>query len=178
MSAEFDNKQERGCTEARPDLSYCLPTDVTQNFKRDRFELLSAYLDGEVTAAERRQVEHWLDTDPAMQKLHGRLLSLRQGMQTLATAPAPSSHPDATVQQVMQRLERRPRRLVAVSGMATVAAVFLGAILVPVLRVPSSQFAEVPAPAADSSAGLMIALDSPVIEIPEVVKSGPKDFRQ
>ena len=28
--------------------------------KRDRFELISAYLDGEVTAAERKQVEEWL----------------------------------------------------------------------------------------------------------------------
>jgi len=27
--------------------------------KRDRFELLSAYLDGEVTAAQRQQVEDW-----------------------------------------------------------------------------------------------------------------------
>uniref|UniRef100_A0ACD5GTL5 Anti-sigma factor family protein n=1 Tax=Desertifilum tharense IPPAS B-1220 TaxID=1781255 RepID=A0ACD5GTL5_9CYAN len=36
--------------------------------KRDRFELLSAYLDGEVTASERQQVENWLDTDPVPSK--------------------------------------------------------------------------------------------------------------
>ena len=31
--------------------------------KRGFFELLSAYLDGEVTATERKQVEEWLSTD-------------------------------------------------------------------------------------------------------------------
>jgi len=35
--------------------------------KRDRFELLSAYLDGEVTAAQRQQVEDWLGNDPEVQ---------------------------------------------------------------------------------------------------------------
>jgi len=34
--------------------------------KRDCFELLSAYLDGEVTATERRQVEEWLSTDASI----------------------------------------------------------------------------------------------------------------
>lgn len=176
MSADFDNKQYGGQAHASDDLSYCLPTDVTQ-FKRDRFELLSAYLDGEVTAAERRQVEQWLDNDPVMQKLHDRLLSLRQGMQCLATAPVPMSNPEATVQQVMQRLERRPRRLAAVGGLTTVAAVFLGAVMAPMLRVSTPQYAEVPVPAPES-AGLMIALDSPVVEIPHVNKSIAKDLKQ
>jgi hypothetical protein len=39
-------------------------------FHGDRFELLSAYIDGEVTAAERKQVEEWLATDPTVQQLH------------------------------------------------------------------------------------------------------------
>jgi anti-sigma factor RsiW len=34
----------------------------------ERFELLSAYLDGEVTASERKQVEAWLATDRAFQQ--------------------------------------------------------------------------------------------------------------
>lgn len=33
-------------------------------YQRDRFELLDAYHDGEVTAAEQRQIEQWLATDP------------------------------------------------------------------------------------------------------------------
>jgi anti-sigma factor RsiW len=45
---------------------------------RDRFELLNAYLDGEVTAAERRQIEDWLTTDSTIQCLYARALELRQ----------------------------------------------------------------------------------------------------
>ncbi|MEL6165322.1 MAG: zf-HC2 domain-containing protein, partial [Cyanobacteria bacterium J06628_3] len=51
-------------------------TGAKNMVKRDRFELLSAYLDGEVTAAERRQVEEWLANDSSVQNLHKRLLSL------------------------------------------------------------------------------------------------------
>lgn len=38
------------------------------NLHRDRFELLSAYIDHEVTADERRQVEAWINEDPAFAK--------------------------------------------------------------------------------------------------------------
>ncbi len=44
-------------------------TEPMDMYQRDRFELLSAYLDGEVTAAERRQIEQWLATEPEVQSL-------------------------------------------------------------------------------------------------------------
>jgi len=169
MSADFGNKQYGGPAKAPDDLSYCRPMDVTRNFEGDRFELLSAYLDGEVTAAERRQVEQWLEQDPVMQQLHRRLLSLRQNMQSLATVPAPTCPSEQMARQVMHRLDRRPRHLAAVGGLTTVAAVFLGAVLLPMLRVPAPQYATAPMPTPIPQAGLRIALDSPVIEIPQVL---------
>lgn len=54
-------------------------TGAIDMVKRDRFELLSAYLDGELTAAERRQVEELLANDQAVKCLYVRLLKLRQG---------------------------------------------------------------------------------------------------
>jgi anti-sigma factor RsiW len=51
---------------------------------RDRFELLNAYLDGEVTANERRQIENWLATDSQVQCLYARALKLRQKWQILS----------------------------------------------------------------------------------------------
>ena len=80
--------------------------------KRDRFELLSAYLDGEVTACERRQVEDWLANDPESQRLYGRLLTLRQGLQTM---PVPSTQQSVenTIEQVYQRMHRRSRHRTA-----------------------------------------------------------------
>jgi anti-sigma factor RsiW len=56
------------------------------SLQRDRFELLSAFIDGEVTAAERRQVQELLATDADMQRLHSRLMKLRQGMQKTPSA--------------------------------------------------------------------------------------------
>ncbi len=51
---------------------------------RDRFELLNAYLDGEVTATERQQIDEWLTTDPKVQCLYTRALKLRQKWQIMS----------------------------------------------------------------------------------------------
>jgi anti-sigma factor RsiW len=93
--------------------------------KRDCFELLSAYLDGEVTAAERRQVEELLSNDQSVQKLYRRLLSLRQGLRNI---PVPEQQPvEETVQQVLSKLRRRSQRLWLVRG-AAIAACAIGAV--------------------------------------------------
>ncbi|MGD1867872.1 MAG: anti-sigma factor family protein [Phormidesmis sp.] len=46
----------------------------------EAFELLSAYLDDEVTAEERCLVQHWLASDPEMQSHYQKQLRLRQAM--------------------------------------------------------------------------------------------------
>lgn len=148
--------QESRCDQPSP--------EALDNLKRDRFELLSAYLDGEVTADERRQVEQWLATDPKMQRLHTRLLSLRQGLRTLPVPPSEQPIEQVAV-QVMSRLERRPKRTAVWGGLA-IAALFMGAIMGTLSRTEIT-----PAPGLVSNAvpqdGLMIALDRPVIEIPK-----------
>lgn len=148
--------------------------DALDNLKRDRFELLSAYLDGEVTADERRQVETWLKTDPTVQRLYMRLLKLRQGLQAL---PVPSSeYPvEQMAEQVMSRLARRPRRKLLWGGMAA-AALFVSAIVgtLPRTDLTPSVVSSLPqGRQSDSipSEGLMIALDHPVIEIPKAAVS-------
>lgn len=113
-------------------------TGAIDMVKRDRFELLSAYLDGEVTAAERKQVEEWLDTDLTVQYLYARLLKLRQGVRTLPVPQQQSSQ--ETAEQVLARVQRRSR-LVWLSG-AAVAACAIGAMsgLLGESRIP--QFAQ------------------------------------
>lgn len=150
--------------------------EILDNLKRDRFELLSAYLDGEVTADERRQVDVWLDTDPKVQRLYSRLLRLRQGLRTVPVPPSEQSA-DQIAERVVARLERRPKRNLVWGGMA-VAALFVSAI---VGTLPRQEFApsvarspEVEQPAANaavSDEGLMIALDRPIIEIPKAAVS-------
>lgn len=89
--------------------------------KRDRFELLSAYLDGEVTPEERKIVQHWMATDPAVQQLYRRLLHIRQGMQHAPPAPCDV---EKTLAGVCQCLRWRAQ----IAAMAGAGVVVLGAL--------------------------------------------------
>jgi anti-sigma factor RsiW len=156
------------------------PPDTMDNFKRDRFELISAYLDGEVTADERRQVEGWLKHDASAQCLYTRLLKLRQSFRMMPVPP-PEQPAEVTVQQIMNRVERRPR-VAAAWGGAAIAAAFLG-LLVHLPDLGSMTTQQLASRASDKtqvsktiptlveSDALMIALDRPIIEIPKAPTS-------
>jgi anti-sigma factor RsiW len=150
--------------------------------KRDRFELLSAYLDGEVTATERKQVEEWLANDASVQCLYARLLKLRQGLRTLPV-PASQQSPEVTVQQVLTRLRRRSR-LNWMAGGAAVAACVIGAVsgLVPIGSSPPQLAQRLPKESIQTSSAsiippspLMVGLNNPVIEIPKAAVASPEN---
>ncbi|MBD1804426.1 Fis family transcriptional regulator [Microcoleus sp. FACHB-SPT15] len=144
------------------------------SLQRDRFELLSAFIDGEVTAAERRQVQELLATDADMQRLHSRLMKLRQGMQKLPVPAAQTTAQD-TAQEVFSRIDHRRNRRTVMWGGAAIAAMVVGALsgilpgsdsLVP--RLAQSLNKEVaPEP-------LEIAINRPVIEIPKAAVALPE----
>lgn len=145
--------------------------------KRDRFELLSAYLDGEVTASERQQVQAWLDHDPEIKQLYRRLLRLRQGVRTLPV-PAPSQPVEETVQRVLKRVKRRGRLTVLFGG-AAIAACALGGIgLFNGNGSSTPQLAQEPLEQAQTyqkpSAPLMVALNDPIFPIPKTHNSSPE----
>ncbi|OLP19701.1 hypothetical protein BST81_03945 [Leptolyngbya sp. 'hensonii'] len=162
------------------------PHHLLDGLKRDRFELLSAYLDHEVTTTERRQVEEWLDTDPVVQRLYVRLLQLRQGLQT---APVPRSQQSTEQVQagVLRHLARRSR---ATWAGTAIAALFVAAVagLVPGVRSPFLENAQMaksdnsnlevslngPTRPRVTSDSLMIALDRPVVDIPKAPVSAPE----
>jgi len=149
--------------------------------KRDRFELLSAYLDGEVTAAERRQVEEWLAHDPTIQHLYTRLLKLRQGLRTMPVQQLQQPIAE-TVQQVLARSHRRSR-IAWMSGGAAIAACAIGAVLgllpngesqVPQMAQkqstpPTEQVQPPPLPLPASP--LMIAINNSVVPIPKAAEA-------
>jgi anti-sigma factor RsiW len=158
-------------------------TGAIDMVKRDRFELLSAYLDGEVTAAERRQVEEWLADDAAVQSLYARLLKLRQGLLNL---PIPESQqsPETTVNQVLKRLRRRSQ-LAWTFGGAAIAACVIGAVsgLLPNGESMTPQLAQQPqvepkqttkVAVVVPASPLMVALNNPVIEIPKAAVAAPE----
>ncbi|MDB9465637.1 zf-HC2 domain-containing protein [Dolichospermum circinale CS-1225] len=141
--------------------------------KRDCFELLSAYLDGEVTASERKQVEEWLSTDDSFKCLYKRLLNLRKGLQNIPVPPTNQSS-ETTIEQVLKRV-KRPYDLAWIFGGAALAACILGTVstLFPGNSSRILQMAETTelTPAvtqpAISDSSLMVALNKPVMEIPK-----------
>lgn len=173
MTANFDSPNSDQPTERQNQSNRC--SDVLQ---RDRFEMLSAYLDGEVSADERRQVEDWLANDPTVQRLHSRLLKLRQAFQAM---PVPTSDEQAvqeSVNAVLARVERRPRLSVLWGGVA-IAAVAIGAIastlvsdhsFQPQIANNSGQNSAPPTSVAKAEP-LLVALDKPLVTISETSPS-------
>ncbi len=135
----------------------------------ERFELLSAYLDGEVSVEQRSSVQQWLDSDPQFQATYLQLLRLRQEMVNLPI-------PDASIAsqqfcgQVLQKIDcqRRMRRL-AIGGSIAVTALLLGMIssFAGRDRFFAPHFADIsPIITEIESEPLTIALNYPVVEIP------------
>jgi anti-sigma factor RsiW len=136
--------------------------------ERERCELLSAYLDGEVTAVERQQVEDWLAQDASFREKYDRLLRLRHGLQGLAPQ-LPNSAADQTVEavlaQVGQRSERRRFKLTAIAATAIaglIAGTWLSQTQLP-LQMAQNQD---PVSEVGPSEPLVISLDQPIIDLP------------
>ncbi|MBW4663767.1 MAG: Fis family transcriptional regulator [Chroococcus sp. CMT-3BRIN-NPC107] len=140
--------------------------------KRDRFELLSAYLDGEVTSAEKRQVEEWLDNDAETQKLYARLLALRQNFQALPP-PATTQSVEQTIQQVFGKIEKRRQHRSLKWGGAAIAALVIATLssIVPGRQV--LQMADVSNP-TNTEEKLLVALNTPLVELPETDSKSQK----
>ncbi|NER35395.1 MAG: transcriptional regulator [Oscillatoria sp. SIO1A7] len=137
------------------------------------YELLSSYIDGEATAAERRQVNQLLDSDPDVKCLY---MQLRQLGQKLQGTPVPQGQEDSvakTVKRFFWILDcRRRRGAMALAGSA-IAAAFVAAIpgMIPSQSV-SSQMAQVieKSPASEE---LTIALNKPIVVIPKAAIAAP-----
>lgn len=143
----------------------------------DRFELLSAYIDGEVTVAQKEQVQQWLHEDPNFQQLYQRLLKLNHGFQNLPT-PVATQSPQQITNAVLTQIEQRRFSRLAFWGGTAIAAIAVGLIslFLPEQKTPLPQVAETPtplensAPVANSNAeapSLMIAVNRPVVPIPK-----------
>lgn len=143
--------------EMASDLALCQELDV---MKRDRFELLSAYLDGEVTPEERQLVLVWLNSDPKAKGLYNRLLCLRKGLRETPSV-SHCGDPEATLAGVFKCLNQR-FQLVTMAG--------LGVAVIGTLNLlsgsPSSQSLWQGASLSQPES-LKIALDQPAFPIPD-----------
>ena len=132
--------------------------------KRDRFELLSAYLDGEVSPEERRLIMSWLDQDLETQCLYQRLLQLRQGFQRLHCDRWQAAKSYNAADQVVSKLNHR-FRMKCIAGMTAVGMAAIG-VFSGTLR-PLEQANSGTMSAANPEDSLEIALDQSPIMIPK-----------
>jgi len=154
-------------------------TGAMDMVKRERFELLSAYLDGEVTVAEKKLVEEWLADDADVKQLYVRLLKVRQGMRSI---PVPASQEvGETVDQVLIRLRRRTASTVLFGGAVLAAsciALISGIFPIGESRIP--QLARNPVEEVkpklnrSTTVALSVSLNQPVVPIPKSITSTDK----
>lgn len=132
----------------------------------NRFELLSAYLDGEVTAVERKQVQQWLDTDPQVQKWYRQLTLLQQSAKS-CPIPTNSQPSEQLSTQVFQKIEqRRYQRFFVVGGaLVTAIAVGIGIHLSWGKSSQTHQMAHTLSPISETDEPLMIALNHPLYDL-------------
>lgn len=183
MNADFEYRHSAPDLDVEESLDF--PSETTPLANRasvlapDRFELLSAYLDGELSPDQRKQVESWLDTDPSVKRLYTQLLRMRDAINAIPVPEFETPHSDELAKQVFARVDRQPRVLALWAGVgAAIAATFVAAVsglvvgdrgFFPQTAIspdPSAQVAFSPAPDLSASS-LMIGLDRPVVDIPQ-----------
>ncbi len=152
-----------------------LDEEILNTQEGDRFEMLSAYLDGEVTAAERKQIQQWLKEDPKIQELYGRLLKLRRQMQSMSFTCSQESA-NRISEQVFQHLDRRRWQQKLFWGGGVIAAIFIGVgshiLSWGSFLTPTTNRIEKPSPDSTIvSEPLMVVLNQPVVPIPKAVTS-------
>jgi len=155
----------------------------------DRFELLSAYVDNELSAAERQQVEEWLESDPEIQRQYRALPALSRSFQSMP-APTTATDHDELLDAVFTKVDRKPRILkkvgigaVVVASLGALGALFSGNTLSPQFAgtstpesaqnaTPPSTFLSADVEPGDIESidtdSLMLVLDAPPVDIPVV----------
>ena len=155
-------RDDSDCNSATEDILF-LDED---NEEAHRFDLISAYIDNEVTVEERKLVQHWLDYDAAAKKLYRQLSGLQTNLRQI---PVPATMAgDRLAEQVFRKVDSQRRRQYYVYGGAifTAMAIAVGSYFVSGRNDPLSQMASSPSSISQEGDYLMIALNHPIMEIP------------
>jgi anti-sigma factor RsiW len=141
----------------------------------DYFELLSAYIDGELAPAERDRVAEWLDSKPEIKTTYLQLLKLQTQMQKI---PTPSSISVDTVSaEVFERLDRnRRKKRCYLWGGGAIVATLLATISSIVPSVNSPEFRLVNStPNFAQPVMVAVAVNKPAVKIPKAAVSSGQE---
>ncbi|MCY7332589.1 MAG: hypothetical protein LH649_07990 [Pseudanabaena sp. CAN_BIN31] len=146
----------------------------------ERFELLSAYIDGEVTDAEEQLVEQWLADDINFRHLYQQQLKLRQ---LLIDLPVPvaahlsaKSETDVMINRVMAEIDKRSqRRKWKLAGIGISVAAVVGIFGSLFTFNSSPQFSPVAnsikSPIQVKEEPILIAMEEPLVPLPKSMSS-------
>jgi anti-sigma factor RsiW len=128
---------------------------------QERFELLSAYVDNEVTDAEKSQVEKWLKADLNYRTQYHQLLKVKR---LLLDLPTPTSiKTEQLVNRVITKINRRSQRKFAMGG--AIAALVIGTFATVAHTNYRFQVAEDP----NREEQLILAMEEPIVPLPEAL---------
>jgi anti-sigma factor RsiW len=129
----------------------------------EQFELLSAYLDDEVTASERYEVEALLESDEAFAQHYRQMLRIQTSLPAMSV-PSTRQSPEALAAAVFAEIDRPRQRKMAIFGGGAIAAGLLSVVagLSGLVGGNNSQ----PQFAKNAPAPIMVALNDPILSIP------------
>lgn len=81
-------------------------TIQSQSMENSKYELLSGYLDGELTQQEAQKVMLLLENDNEYRKLHDEMASMRQEIQSLSLQDSELEHLDKLFQEPVAKTSR------------------------------------------------------------------------
>jgi predicted anti-sigma-YlaC factor YlaD len=176
MTSKFEDFEDD-----QPIVNFNVSLNQEIELPTDSFELISAYLDGELSPIQRHRVQKWIDQDPQMKAIYSKLLVLQSQIQGLEAPPHQRTVGEIT-EQVFQSLDRRRRQRRLLLGGSAIAASCLVAItglisgMMPTsLRLAQSLSSSKIVPEIESNeiepnnVMLAVALNKPAINIPKLV---------
>lgn len=150
--------------------------DNSMTIPEERFELLSAYIDGEVTDAEEQLVEQWLSDDVDFRRFYQQQLKLRQLLIDLPVPSAANSSVKAEAEVMIDRVfaeidKRSQRRKWKLAGIGISVAAVVGIFGSLFTFNSSPQFSpvtnSVKAPAPIAEEPVLIAMEEPLVPLPK-----------
>ena len=151
--------------------------DNSMTNSQERFELLSAYIDGEVTNTEEQLVEQWLSDDVDFRRIYQHQLKLRQ---LLIDLPVPVSSSvtaetnvmiDRVFAEIDKRSQRRKWKLAGIGvSMAVVVGIF-GSMFTfnssPQFSPVANSVKSLKVPATVTEEPILIAMEEPLVPLPK-----------
>ena len=150
--------------------------DNSMTIPQERFELLSAYIDGEVTNTEEQMVEQWLSDDVDFRRLYHQQIKLRQLLVDLPVPVAANSSVKAETNLIIDRVfaeidKRSQRRKWKLAGFGVSVAAVVGILGSMFTFNSSPQFSPVANsiknPAITIEEPVLIAMEEPLVPVPK-----------